>query len=107
MANLGSATNLVGGTLTLTIPSGTKYWYIQNQDTGALLVTFPAGSGFGPIALAGSSATGAPGDWLDSVGIPFRGASLTLTSGVATGQFGAGYSLSPPTNIYPAPESLG
>lgn len=107
MANFGAATNLVAGTLTLTLPAGSKYWYIQNQDVAPLVATFPAGSGFGPISLAAASALNAPGDWLDSVGIPFRGASVVLTSTVATAQFGSGYSLQPPTNMYPAPESLG
>lgn len=99
MAVFGAATNLVAGTLTLTLPDAAKYWYIQNQDTGALKITFSNAS-FGPVTLNAATATGAAGDWLDSIGFPFFGSSVSvvLTSSVTTAQFGSGYATSNPTN---------
>lgn len=89
MPAFGAATNLVSNTITLTIPTYSRYWYIQNQDIAPLKVTFTGGE-FGPIVLNAATATGAAGDWIDSVGFPFFGTSVTLTSTIATAQFGSG-----------------
>lgn len=106
MANFGAVTNLVaggpGGTLTPTLPLGAKYWYLQNQDVAPLTITFPAGSGFGPVVLNAAASLGAAGDWIDSIGFPFRGPSVTLTSTISIAQFGSGFSLVAPTNYYPS-----
>jgi len=111
MPTFGAATNLIANTITLTLPRGTvKYWYLQNQDTAPLLVTFPVGSGFGPVALDPATVTGGAGDWLDSIGFPwpgggtnkFSGLTVVLTSTIATAQFGSGVSIyDEPINIYP------
>ena len=106
MTLFGGATNLVSGTITLTLPTNSLYWYIQNQDTAPLKVTFSDAS-FGPVVLNPSNISGATtgwaGDWIDSTGFPFFGASVTLTSlggSPAAAQFGSGSSLKYPTVVY-------
>ncbi len=97
MTTFGAATNLVANTLTLTLPDGAKYWYLQNQSTAPILITFAANSGLGPIvlnpcAIAGAT-TGWAGDWIDTNnGPPAFSGSIVLTSTVTTAQFGSGYS---------------
>jgi hypothetical protein len=99
MANLGAATNLVGGTMTLTLPAGTRYWYIQAQDLGSFKITF-SGTEFGPVVLNAAAAQGEAGDWIDSVGFPFFGASVTITNAItATAQFGSGATQREPKNF--------
>ncbi len=103
MPAFGAATNLVSGTITLTLPDGAKYWYIQNQSTAPILITFATNSGLGPIALNPCSITGATtgwaGDWLDTNnGPPAFSGSIVLTSAVTTAQFGSGYSTSLPVS---------
>jgi len=99
MPSFGSSTILSGGTVTITLPPNSKYWYIQNQDTAPLKIAFSDPS-FGPVVLNAATATGAAGDWLDSVGFPFFGTSVTLTSTVAAAQFSSGYSLHYPTVVF-------
>jgi hypothetical protein len=105
-AVLGQAMNLVGGTITLTIPIGTQYFFIQNQDTQPIQMTVPGLIG-GPILNPYvTQAVGFSGDWLDIPGFPFLPASITLTSvgptPTATAQFAAWPSANPPTNFFPA-----
>jgi hypothetical protein len=106
MPAFGSVTNLSGGTITLTLPINSLYWYIQNQDTSPLKVTFSDPS-FGPAILnpcdIPGATTGWAGDWIDSRDFPFFGASVTLTSlggSPSNAQFGSGSSLKYPTVIY-------
>lgn len=106
MPAFGAATNLVGGTLTLTLPLGARYWYLQVQDADEMKVAFTGGAGaFGPITLNAATVTGAAGDWLDSIGFPWFGSSVTITSGTATLQFGSGYSMVDPITSYTKPAS--
>lgn len=95
MADFGSTTNLVSGTLTLTLPPS-KYWFIQNQDVAPLLITFPSTSGFSAVVLGAATVLGGAGDWLDSERFPWFGPSVVLTSTVATARFGSGMSLNRP-----------
>jgi|SRR5580765_8018815 len=102
MANFGATTSLSGGTITLTLPTGARYWYIQAQDLGAFKITFTGGNGsFGPVTLNAASAAGAAGDWLDSIGFPWFGTSVTITNATtSTAQFGSGYTTDLPYNSY-------
>ncbi len=98
MANIGTAVNLVAGTITLTNISRCLFWYIQNQDTQPLKVAFQtatADTNFGPIILNAAAVTGAGGGYLDSIKFPYFG-DLTLTSTIATAQFGSGATLAQP-----------
>lgn len=100
MTTLGTATNLTAGTLTCTVPDGTKWWFLQNQDVAPLKVTFPDDPNFGPLILASASALGAgDGGFLDNLAFPYIG-TLTLTSTVATAQFGSGCSARIPVNSF-------
>ncbi len=102
MPSFGAATNLIGGTITLTLPAAALYVYIQNQDIAPLLITFPANSGLGPIVLnpcaIASATTGWAGDWFDTIDYPIFVGSVVLTSTVTTAQFGSGYSTSLPVS---------
>ncbi len=106
MTSFGAATNLVGGTITLALPENSQYWYIQNQDTSPLKITFSDPS-FGPAVLnpcaISGATTGWAGDWIDSISYPFFGVSVTITSlggSPATAQFGSGASLKYPTVVF-------
>lgn len=100
MATFGVETNLVAGTLTLVLPAGTRYWWIQNQDSVPLKIAFSSSSGFGPYILEAAVATGAPGGEKNSIGFPFFGVSVTLTSSIATHQFGSGATQARPRNLH-------
>lgn len=95
-ATFGARNTLSSGILRLNLPSGSEYWYIQNQDTSPLLITFNTGSTFGAITLTGSPVKGEAGDFLDSIQFPWIGPYVVLTSDLASAQFGSGYSTSNP-----------
>lgn len=100
MANLGTTTNLVGGTLACTVPEGTQWWFVQNQDIAGLRLTFPADSGMTTVDLAGASSLGAgDGGYIDSIGWPYIG-PFTLSSTVLTAEFGSGHSARIPVNSF-------
>lgn len=95
MALLGSATALVAGTGTYTLPAQVGYWFIENQDTAPLKVAFlNLGGGWAGVSnfiLSPASATGYDGGAMDSLRFPyFDPSGFTLTSTVAVAQFGSG-----------------
>lgn len=109
MAEFGQETQLAGGTLTLEQPIKVNFWYIQNQDTAPLTLTFEEGTPFGSfskLVLTEAAASGGAGGYVDSVAFPFFG-NITLTSSIATAKFGSGATRNVPTNIYPYPGNQG
>lgn len=108
---LGTQTNLAGGTLACSLPAGTKFWYVQNQDTAPIVLTSTVISssptaqnifGMTTVILTAASAKGeGNGGWIDSIGFPFiDGFSFTLTSTLATAQFGSGATAEVPVNSF-------
>lgn len=98
MPAFGAATNLVGGTITLTLPAEAKYWFLQCRDVTFLDVQF-VGLRAGvcsPLGLNAATVLGGAGDWVDSFRFPFFFTSVILTSTVATARFASGWSPVPP-----------
>lgn len=95
MAAFGGATALVAGTITLTIPSGTRYWFFQNQAANPMKLVMSGADAFNSIVLNPSaSGAGYAGDWVDSNMFPFFGATVVVT-GTSTDQFGSGSTTKP------------
>ena len=100
MAILGSATNLVAGTGTYTLMTPVGYWFIQNQDVAPLKVAFTTTTGSTVISnriLAAATALGGSGETITSLQFPYLDpVGMTLTSTVATAQFGSGCFIADP-----------
>lgn len=101
MAALGTASTLSSGTGTYTLPAGVGYWFIENQDTAPLKIAFlnTGGSwaGVSNFILSPASFTGQAGGWIDSLRFPyFDPAGFTITSTVASAQFGSGCTINDP-----------
>lgn len=88
MAILGVASQLISGTLDLTMPDLTRYWFVQNQDAAPMTIHFPAGSGATTIIINPGQSAGYAGDWMDIISFPYIG-PITLT-GASSAPFGSG-----------------
>lgn len=107
-AQIGQVSVLVGGTLDLELPEKCLFWFLQNQSTRPLKVTF-LGSDWGyytDIILCAAGRAGAPGGVLDSLAFPyFSRRGFRLTSPDLTAPFGSGASPIAPLNVFPYPGS--
>lgn len=110
-SQFGTTSQLVAGTLQLTLPTKCRWWYVQNQSTQPLTVSFISGDwGFmSSIILAPAAFDGAPGGYLDSLGVPyFAPEGVLLSSADPIGAFGSGASpYAPPTAFIEAATGPG
>ena len=108
-ARFGTVTALVGGTMELEMPTKVNFWFIQNQSSSHIKVTFEEGTTYGEfssIVLTPASVNGGAGGYIDNLGFPFYG-KVTLTSDDPTAQFGSGAGSWTPNNNFPYPGNQG
>lgn len=102
----GTASVLVAGQLQLALPPKCSWWFIQNQSTSPLKVTFISQDwgNMTSIVLNPAPETGAAGGYLDSLGMAYFGEQgVLLTSPDPVAAFGSGASPNkPPTGFFEA-----